>query len=202
MRTTTMPDSGVLPEPHPNLVGPLDIPSQFADATLDQIPNDTLRTQVRDYGRNFWALATAGMAPVWLGPPATYKSYSAAVLCKAMHANAVRSVWVQVPVALTELERKRYSEVADRRIAQWKQAPFLVLDDFAMVRRESWQHDALVEVAVTRFDAKKPTLWTGNVFYEPGVTPSMREILEQVVGTQLARRMLERSEGFRCYVGG
>lgn len=188
-------------EPHPNLVGALDLPAQFADVRLEAIPHAKLREQVREYGRQFWDMAPRGIAPVWLGPPATYKSYAAAVLCTAMHGQGVKTAWLTVPVKLTELERKRYSDVADRALAAWKQAPFLVLDDFAMVRMNSWQHDALVEIAMARFENQRPTLWTGNVFVDPGVTPKLSTMLEQVVGGQLTRRIIERSEGFRYYVG-
>lgn len=188
-------------EPHQNLVGPLALPPQFAEARLEDIPYAKLREQVREYGRQFWELAPRGIAPVWLGPPATYKSFSAAVLCKAMHAQGIKTAWVTVPVKLTEFERKRYDGTADQALTHWKQVPFLVFDDFAMVRLNSWQHDALVEVAMARFESQKPTLWTGNVFVEEGTTPKLSALLEQAVGAQLTRRMLERSEGFRYYVG-
>lgn len=188
-------------EPHQNLVGPLVLPPQFAEARLEEIPHPKLREQVREYGRQFWELAPHGIAPVWLGPPATYKSYSAAVLCKAMHSQGIKTAWATVPVKLTELERKRYDGTADQVLTHWKQVPFLVLDDFAMVRMNSWQHDALVEVAMARFESQKPTLWTGNVFVEEGTVPKLSALLEQAVGAQLTRRMLERSEGFRYYVG-
>lgn len=198
-----MPDTLQRPfaEAHPNLVGPLEVPAQFADASLETIPHAKLREQVREYGRQFWDLAPRGIAPVWLGPPATYKSYAAAVLCTAMHGQGVKTAWVTVPVRLTELERKRYSPEADHALARWKTVPFLVLDDFAMVRLNSWQHDALVEIAMARFETQRPTLWTGNVFIEGTTTPKLSTLLEQVVGAQLTRRMLERSEGFRYYVG-
>jgi DNA replication protein DnaC len=188
-------------EAHPNLVGALELPAQFTDVHLDTIPYPKLKEQVREYGRQFWDLAPRGIAPVWLGPPATYKSYSAAVLCTAMHAQGVKTAWLTVPVKLTELERKRYSDAAEQALAHWKRVPFLVLDDFAMVRLNSWQHDALVEIAMARFESQRPTLWTGNVFLEPGTTPKLGTLLDQVVGVQLTRRILERSEGFRYYVG-
>lgn len=197
-----MTSSNVFPvEAHPNLVGPLDIPSQFTNAQLDQIPHQTLRDQVRNYGKHFWELAPRGIAPVWLGPPASYKSYSAAVLCTAMHHQGVKTAWLTVPVKLTELERKRYSDTAEQLIAHWKQVPFLVLDDFAMVRLNSWQHDALVEIAMSRFENQRPTLWTGNVFFEQGVKPDIAVLIQEAVGAQLMRRIVERSEGYRYFVG-
>lgn len=190
-------------EPHADLMGPSVIPSQFADATLGALPSAAIRKLLRSYGQQFWDVAGQGIAPVLLGPPATYKSYAAAVLVKQVEAAQLKAAWCTVPVQLTELERKRYEPKTDACITAWKRVPFLVLDDFGMIRVGSWQHDILCEIAMARFEARRPTVWTGNVLVQEGeARPNPRALIEQHLGIQLARRLFERSEGFRLYVGG
>lgn len=184
-------------EPSPSLVGVAPVPGQFRDATLDGIPSEPLRVLLRKYGSEFWDAAARGVAPLFVGPPGTYKSYAAAVLCTQLHQRGgIRTEWCTVPVQLTKLERMRFTANTDDTIERWKDCPFLVCDDFAMVRLNSWQHDVLIEIAMARFEAQKPTLWTGNVVLAPGNT----QALTDAVGAQLSRRLLERSTGYRLYV--
>lgn len=188
-------------EPHANLVGRDSVPAQFADVTLEGLRQVTLRSLVRSYGQQFWEAGSQGLAPLILGPPATYKSYAAAVLCKQIHQAAkVPTAWCTVPVDLTRIERKRYQPDTDALIDRWKTIPFLVLDDFAMIRTGSWQFDVLLEIAMARFEARRPTMWTGNVLLREGESDPWPQI-ERLMGVQLLRRMTERSEGFRRYVG-
>jgi len=58
------------------------------------------------------------------------------------------------------------------------------------------QHDVLVEIAMARFEAQKPTLWPGNIVLAQGNTQALTE----AVGAQLSRRLMERSAGYRLYV--
>lgn len=184
-------------EPSPLLVGPPPVPGQFADASLNDIPSEPLKGLLKRYGSEFWDAAARGAAPLLVGPPGTYKSYAAAVLCKQLHARVgIRTEWCTVPVQLTKLERMRFTANTDDQIERWKSCAFLVCDDFAMVRLNSWQHDVLVEIAMARFEAQKPTLWTGNVVLAQGNT----QALTDAVGAQLSRRLMERSTGYRLYV--
>ncbi len=184
-------------EPSPLLVGPPPVPEQFKNATLANIPSEPLRGLLRRYGGEFWDAAGKGVAPFLIGPPGTYKSYGAAVLCAQLHNRVgIRTEWCTVPVQLTKLERMRFTANTDDAIERWKTCPFLVCDDFAMVRLNSWQHDVLVEIAMARFEAQKPTLWTGNIVLAQGNTQALTE----AVGAQLSRRLMERSAGYRLYV--
>lgn len=186
-------------EPSASLVGEAPVPSQFKDARLSEITAKPLHSLLRKYGSEFWQAAAVGVAPLLVGPPGTYKSYAAAVLCKQLHAKVlIRTTWCTVPVQLTKLERMRFTATTDETIETWKSCPFLVCDDFAMVRINSWQHDVLIEIAMARFEAQKPTLWTGNVVLAPGNI----QALTDAVGAQLCRRLLERSTGYRLYVQG
>ena len=149
------------------------------------------------YGREFWSAASRGLAPLLVGPPGVYKSYSAAVLAKQIHEKAcVRIAWCDVPVTLFQLERKRFQHATDELIDSWKQVPWLVIDDFAMVQVGSWQHGVLCEVAMHRFSHGKPTCWTGNIQFARG----QQSALVDAVGAQLARRLMEGSEGFRLAI--
>lgn len=188
-------------EPAPSLVGPNEIPSQFAEATLSGIKPVRVRTLVSTYGQQFWEVAALGVAPLLVGSPGTYKSYAAAVLGRQVQDVAQVSVgWCTVPVALTQLERKRYDARTDEQIERWKTVPFLVLDDFAMARVGSWQYDVMVEIMMARFDGLKPTLYTGNVLVSDP-KQQLREEMQRLLGVQVTRRVFERSEGFRQYVG-
>jgi DNA replication protein DnaC len=183
-------------------MGPLSIPEHFRDVSVGQITRKPLQDALLRYGRDFWTAASKGVAPMFLGPPSVYKSYAAAALCKALHERACVHVgWCTVPVMLNQLERKRFDKATDRQIEDWKQVPFLVMDDFAMIRMDTWQYNAMVEIAMARFDAGKPTCWTGNVEITGKPTlQAVEEALRTGLGTQLTRRLLERSEGYRVYV--
>lgn len=182
-------------------MGQAPIPDQFQTATIDVVP-DQLRTCVLAYGKAFWQAASKGVAPLFLGNPARYKSYSAAALAKALHERAcVRVDWCDVPITLNQLERNRFDRATDERIERWKTVPFLVMDDFGMVKVDSWQHGVLAEVGMSRFDRGYPTCWTGNVAIDGQVSSAtIDEALRRHVGVQLARRIMERSEGYRVYV--
>lgn len=183
-------------------MGRLPIPEHLHDCELERIPHKALRDAVLRYGSNFWTLASRGIGPLFLGDPAQWKSYAAASIARALHERAcVRVGWCDVPIALNQLERKRFDPATDETIESWKQVPWLVLDDFAMVRIDSWQYSVLAEIALYRFDAGRPTCWTGNVDVSQGSGPEAVEAgLKQAVGAQLTRRILERSEGYRVYV--
>jgi DNA replication protein DnaC len=126
-----------------------------------------------------------------------YKTFSAAVLAKLIHETAcVRVGWCDVPVTLFQLERKRFQPQTDLQIDRWKQVPWLVIDDFAMVQVGSWQHGVLCEIAMHRFSQGKPTCWTGNIQFPRG----QQHALVDAVGAQLARRVMEGSEGYRLAI--
>lgn len=188
-------------EPDPVFAREVVTPSQYATATLAGIVPPRLRSMVAAYGAQFWEVAAQGIAPLIVGPPATYKSYAAAVLCRQVQEVAqVQAAWCTVPVMLTKMERKRYASETDDQIERWKDVPFLVVDDFAMARVGSWQYDVLVEIAMARFERQRPTVWTGNVLVS-NPKQELREEMNRLLGIQLTRRVFERSEGFRQYVG-
>lgn len=189
-------------QPTLETLGPSPVPGQFAEATLDTIPSRRMRELVRKYGANFWDAGGGGIAPVLLGPVGTFKSYAAAVISRQVRDVArVRTGWCTVPIDLTKLERSRYTDATDRQIQEWKEVPLLVMDDFGMVRVASWQYDILVEIAMERFAAVRPTIWTGNVLVDKVSPDGLRQTMTDMLGAQLTRRILERSEGYRLYIG-
>ena len=182
-------------------MGPAAVPEQFSNAVIDVVPHRTLKECVLRYGREFWQAASRGFAPLFLGAPAVYKSFAAAALTKALHERAlVRGEWCDVPITLNQLERRRFDRSTDAQIDRWKQAAWLVMDDFAMARQDTWQHGVMTEIAMSRFDTGRPTCWTGNVEVEQATPEKVEEALKRLAGVQLARRILERSEGYRVYV--
>jgi len=187
---------------HPALMGTAPIPSQFHDAVIAKVPHKALRQCILRYGAAFWTEASLGKAPLLLGSPAMYKSYAAAALSRALHSRAnIHVGWCDVPITLNQLERKRFDRATDDMIDQWKLVPFLVIDDFGMAKLDTWQFSVLAEIAMARFDAGRPTCWTGNIDVEGEPSPAkVEEALRRGVGTQLTRRILERSEGYRVYV--
>lgn len=189
-------------QPTDEMLGPSPVPAQFDNATFSAIPHAGLRGVVRKYGTDFWDAAGAGLAPVFLGPVGTFKSHSAALLSRQIRNVArIRTGWCTVPVDLTEMERKRFAPRTDERIQDWKDVPFLVMDDFGMVKVGSWQYDVMVEIAMHRFAQGMPTLWTGNVLVSKASSDALRQTMTDMLGAQLTRRVLERSEGYRIYIG-
>jgi DNA replication protein DnaC len=182
-------------------MGKAPVPEQFSDAVVDVIPHKTLRDCVLKYGQQFWQQASRGFAPLFLGAPGVYKSFAAAALSRVLHERAcVPIAWCDVPVGLNAMERRRFDRATDEQIERWKQVPWLVLDDFAMAKKDSWQHGVLTEVAMARFDLGRPTCWTGNIEVTSPSPQAVEEALRENAGVQLARRILERSENFRVYV--
>lgn len=188
-------------EIHPDFMGPVPVPEGLQDVELANLRMPILADCVLRYGEDFWTVAAAGVAPLFLGPPTRYKSFAAAVLVKACHRKLLPSAWCNVPVHLNQLERKRYSPESDKQIAKWTNVPFLVMDDFAMIQKDTWQYNVLIEIAMSRFDSSKPTCWTGNIDLKGKPTAQdIEAALHDCVGVQLTRRLLDRSEGYRLYV--
>lgn len=189
-------------QPTTELVGPSPIPEQFTNATLEAVPHAGLKRVVRAYGSAFWEEASRGMAPVFLGPVGTFKSHCAALLSRQIRDLAkIRTGWCTVPIDLTRLERKRYDQATDELIEHWKSVPFLVFDDFGMVKVGGWQYDVMVEIAMHRFETCRPTLWTGNVLVGVASPEALKQTMVEMMGAQLTRRVFERSEGYRIYIG-
>lgn len=176
------------------------IPLKFRGGELNQIPQAKLRELVRNYGRNFFDAAPKGIAPLLLGPMAAYKSFSAALLARQIREKALVKVdWVDCPVLLNAFERRRFDVETSERIEQIKNTGWLVMDDFAFVRLGTWQSDLMAEIACHRFDNSMPICWTGNVHMAVDEKAPLA-ILSEVVGGQLARRILEASQGYRLMV--
>jgi DNA replication protein DnaC len=186
---------------NPAALGPSPVPAQFDGAEFGIIPHKGLKSVLSKYGKDFWTAAEAGFAPVLLGPVGTFKSFGAAITSHRIRLAGLRTGWCTVPIDLTEMERKRYDSRTDERIRDWKRVPFLVMDDFGMVKVGSWQYDVMVEIAMERFNTRRPTLWTGNVLVNKPSAEALRQTMTDMLGAQLTRRILERSEGYRIYIG-
>jgi hypothetical protein len=182
-------------QPHPRLLDPSPIPPRYDHATLADVPYPSLVTTAREYGKRFWDVAPLGQAPLLLGVAQTWKTHAAAVLASKIRELYQLNVgWCNCASELPRLDRDAFLETTRTRIQYMKTVPFLVMDDFSQVKQGAGrQLDIMVEIGTDRFDNLRPTLWTGNLT----ITKEDRSALVNAVGTCLARRMLEASEGFR-----
>lgn len=174
-----------------------EVPARYATATLDGLNSAPLRKVVREYGARYGELKPKGVAPFFCGSTQGYKTYAAAVLVGALARVGEGYAWCHVGSAFPPLDRDAFSERTSTHLRTYRNADFLVLDDFTQCvspRVRDW----LVEIGTFRFDTLRPTLYTGNV----RVTAKDFTELGNVVGVGLARRILEASEGFRVSVRG
>jgi DNA replication protein DnaC len=181
--------------PHPALLPPLELPPRFANVKFADIPSPGLRRIAQTYVKGFWEFAPEGRAPLFVGSVETYKTYTAALIAKAIHRTyQLPVVWVNCAEEFNRLERNRYSDETNARIHKLKTASFLVLDDVSQVPAGTWQMNIVVEIGAYRFDHLRPTLYTGNI----DVSSTDTDVLERAFGACLSRRILSSSEGLRA----
>jgi DNA replication protein DnaC len=171
----------------------LTLPRRYQDTAVDDIDDAGLARCVRKYGRDFWQVAPAGIAPFFAGNSGVGKTYAASVLARAIHAvHRIPVAWCNCAEELVWFDREAFSTRVAARIAELKRAPFVVMDDFTQFT-DGRQLNLLTEIAAVRYDECLPTLWTGNVVLKK----DDYEIFEKAVGAMLARRILQMSEGYR-----
>lgn len=168
------------------------LPRRFEKPHPRELPQ-VLRAVVLDYLTRFWDTAPEGIAPLFLGRARTWKSYAAAVICGgAVHAQ-VPTDFVSCPSELLNLDLDRFSAESRSLVRRWEQIPFLVLDDFAVIREHSFPGQILTAIAAARFDARLPTVWTGNLGSQKGAEFSD---IARLYSPMLARRLEDGSKGF------
>lgn len=178
---------------HPDLVRPSEVPPRYRAATMEGVPHRALQEVASKYAASFWSVAPQGVAPLLLGSAQEYKTVTAAVLARAVRERCWIDVgWCNCAAEFSRFDRETYSEATRDRLQFLKTVPFLVMDDFSQVAQGSRMLSTLVEVGTERFDALRPTLWTGNLL----ITATDSSALMTAVGACLGRRMLEASAGF------
>lgn len=173
---------------------PLVLPERFKGATFSGIAHPGVHDLAVSYGERFLELGGQGIAPAICGTGGQYKTYAAAALTRLVHQQAlVDCEFVSCASELPALERMRYNASTSARIAELCAVPWLVLDDFAVVRESSWIADFMVEIAERRYAGLRPTMYTGNITF----TAKESGDLARRYGACFARRVLVGSEGWR-----
>lgn len=182
----------------PLFLRPLALPERFKAATFTGILHREVRQLAEEYGARFLELGSRGIAPAICGRGGQWKTYAAAALTRLVWQQArVDTEFVQCASELPAMERARYNASTSTRITELCEVPWLVLDDFAVVRDGSWMLDMLVEIAERRYAGLRPTMYTGNIAFtaeEPGD-------LARRFGACFARRVLVGSAGWRLMLG-
>lgn len=183
--------------PSADLLLPNEVPELFAEVSWCEEQPSIIAQVARQYLTRFWELAPAGKAPAFIGRAGTYKSFTAAIIANRVRSQGLLDVaWVQCGPEFERLERRRFEDWTDKRLAHLASVPFLVLDDFTKVRPGSIALDMLDGLVERRYANRHPTLYTGNIALS-------REDDSAVVnhfGVGFARRFREGAKGLTALV--
>jgi hypothetical protein len=178
------------------------IPQEFADVKLAGLPKSTLAEVTRKYLRA--AIASDdqpwrhGIAPCFLGPTREWKTYAAVVIAHAMADGVgLDTQFVSVPDVWADLETSRFTDTMRNSLIRWKTVRFLVLDDFAILPNSGFSFTVLLSVMSARFNARLPTLWTGNLLLPPG---REWEAVATKYSALFARRLQDRATGYTVLI--
>jgi hypothetical protein len=175
----------------------LELPERFRSASLAGIEQADVAGVVAAYAKVFSKVAVQGIAPLFLGRARTWKSYGSAALVRHLWQRERIDVgWCCCASELPRLDRLRTDRDTTKRIEWLCRVPFLVMDDFNLVRPDSWAALILQEIGVRRFDGLRPTLYTGNAV----ISKDDNSAIEKAYGPALARRIVDGSEGFRLVI--
>jgi DNA replication protein DnaC len=175
---------------------PLKLPERYVEAAPKDIPVEAIRKVTQKYLRNFFEVAPQGVAPAFFGKPELYKTYAAAAIARFVHGQAHWNVeFVNAGSEFLRLGLQRFT--AEDRMLQLIAAPFLVLDDITNVTPGGIYEELLTRVVSERFDALKPTLYTGNYDFN-----RQYEKFEAEYSPLLARRIYRGSTGYRVVITG
>lgn len=169
------------------------IPPRYLQFQLTDLPTTVVRATAEDYLRKFWQVAPEGRGLLFLGRAETWKTTAAALVAQAVHGAGVETVWVSCPRYLVEFERSRFDHDLTLEVKKWEHVPFLVMDDFAVIERNSHGHMLLNSIISARFDYNLPTCWTGNLKLPEG---GEWDAIADRYGPLFARRLEATSTGF------
>jgi DNA replication protein DnaC len=172
------------------------LPLRFAGAKFEKIELNGCRDVAERYLTQFWDVAPQGIAPVLLGRTQTWKTYTAAYVARRLIEVAHLPVaFVSCPAEVALLDRFRDED--QHKIRKWMKVAFLVLDDFAALKTDSYGAEVVRALASGRFDSLHPTLWTGNIDAHPD------EVFAKLAagfGSITARRIQDGGRGFTALV--
>lgn len=149
---------------HTGLREPLELPERFRGAKPSEIRNDRVQSGVRRYCRDFDTLAVQGLAPAFFGRSASWKTYGACCIARwAYHRAGVEVDFVDCAATFSALELRRYDPHTAARLERLRTVPLLILDDFLLVRENTWSAEQLIALVSFRFADLLPTIYTGNL---------------------------------------
>lgn len=180
--------------PSPEFLAPLALPRRFAGALLADITSGPIVSLAARYMSAWDVVAARGLAPALCGVGGQWKTYCAAALTRWVYAQGYDCEFVQCAAELPALERARFAHSTATRLDALATVPWLVLDDFAVVRDGSYAADVLTELAERRYADLRPTMYTGNTSLET-------QALGSRFGVCFARRFEVGSEGYRLMLG-
>lgn len=175
------------------------IPRRYQHCTFDNFilyPNELLEKAVRQARRFADAFPLVERGLFFVGPPGIGKSHlAAAVLRQVIATCGARAVFYDVRELLREI-RSTFSPDADLRESDVLQpvlrADLLLLDDLGAEKPSEWVGETLNLVVNTRYNEKRPTLFTSN--YEVKEDQYDPESLQVRVGFRMYSRLLEMCE--------
>lgn len=175
-------------QPMPRLV---DLPPRYAGARFSACPEGPVKDAIARYVRDFETHAAAGIAPVFLGRARQYKSFGAALLAQHAWLQGLDTAWL----AARRLATEDFDAVRDL-LQRLERVPFVVVDDFHVLRT-AHQRQALEALLSARFDALRPTVFTGNVPIQP---KDYWAPLDTEWGPTFTRRLRDGGRGFIVFI--
>lgn len=177
---------------HEAQLAPNEVPPRYRSLALGAVQTPAFRQVAGEYLSRFWELGAEGRGFALLGRAGTYKTFTAACVANRLREALLDVVWVQCGVEFPALERRRFDERTESRLAWLATAPFCVLDDVSKVRPEGFAFEFLDALVEQRYSNQLPTAYTANWILQGG---DWAPIVNSF-GAGFARRMREQAEGF------
>lgn len=182
----------------------LEIPKLFDNASLSTIKDEAVREFANHYVTEFTKYFLSGKAPLLLGSSGVGKTFVAAAIARALAFDeefdyTAPVLWIDTVERLNHLldlrDFRLASEYFDKK-RKIKKTPVVVLDDVLQLREFERIRELLFEIVNYRYSEKLPTIITANIQN----TKEHWTELTREVGSPLARRMREMSEGLAILI--
>lgn len=145
--------------------------------------------------------ASTSSPAIWLwGPIDTGKTHLAAAIANTMIDGGIPTLWATGTWFLNQV-RQSYERGGDLRagqrdvVAEYAEAPALVLDDLGKERFNAWVAEKFYDLANRRYENDLPLVITSNVHPDELAALWSRADLDESMGKAIVRRLLEMAEG-------
>lgn len=176
------------------------LPARFAVIPLKAMGEDLHKGPRRDLAKRYLETFSKNAtllyeAPLFIGRADKGKSYAAALIARIVHRRVYRAAWINCAMDL------QYTDgFVSKYLPLLSRYPFVVLDDFGLVQPGSFESKQLVAIMSARYDARLPTLWTGNFDGTAEETWTQIGSMFGMAGPNMVHRLREGSEGFRLFL--